>query len=415
MATSGGRPDAPLDSSVPAQAEAPRHSARAAAVRPAGQAPPAPLGGAERSGLDLLLATEPYRFNFFQAVRVLAHLYPRREAVGCDAIPDQEIARFRSHISFVFPPSDLYEAKLAEEDDQPPQLVVTFMGLAGALGALPQHYTELLLERARRKDTTLRDFLDLFNHRLVSLFYRAWEKYRFFIAYERAELEGRNKRALGPKQDAWFVKHGRPQLDRFSQCLLDLVGIGAPELRYRAHVSDRLESRTRIADETLRYYCGLLAQRHRCASGLESILEGYFGYEVSIKPFHGQWLNIAPEFQTCMIPHGGNTELSVNVVVGERVWDVQSKFRVSMGPLSYDQFGTLLPDSEGFVKLASLARLYAGPQFDFDVQLVLRKDEVPASRLGGAEAGGARLGWNSWIWNEPFREDVEDAVFLVDD
>jgi type VI secretion system protein ImpH len=412
MATSGRRPDAPLDSSVPGHAGPRRSSALTAAKEPA--VPKRPVRRADQSGLDELLMSQPYRFDYFQAVRILTHLYPQREPVGRDAVPDQEIARFRSHVSFVFPPSDLYAGRPAEEE-RPAELIVTFMGLAGSLGALPQYYTELIMDRARQKDTTLRDFLDLFNHRLISLFYRAWEKYRFYIAYEQAELEGRSKLAAGSKQYAWFVQHERPQLDRFSQCLLDLAGLGTPALRYRAQVTDRLESRTRISDETWRYYCGLLAQRHRCAVGLGGILEGYWGYHFAIEQFRGQWLNIAPEFQTSLIPLGGNTDLGVNVVVGERVWDVQSKFRVSIGPLTYDQFCSLLPNTLAFSKLANLTRVYAGRQFDFDVQLVLRKEEVPASRLGGSDEDGARLGWNSWIWNEPFQQDVDDAVFLVDD
>src|SRR5690606_21819791 len=118
------------------------------------------------------LRKEPYCFNFYQAVRVLERLDFDRQPVGHDASVQRECVRFRSLLSLSFPPSDLYAYNEPKEGDGPPHLTVTFLGLFGPSGALPRAYTELLLERARHKDFTLREFLDLFNHRLTSLFYR---------------------------------------------------------------------------------------------------------------------------------------------------------------------------------------------------------------------------------------------------
>lgn len=358
------------------------------------------------------LAKEPYRFGFFQAVRVLERLNSARQPVGRDSIPGREVARFHAHLSIVFPPSEICDLRI--EAEEPAHMTVAFLGLTGPSGALPRHYTELLMERAKAKDPTLREFLDLFNHRLISLFYRAWEKNRFWTSFERAELEGREIQKTDPRRYRGFVLETRPRRDVFSQALLDLSGLGSGALRYRQSVREELRGRTSIADETMRLYAGLLAQRHRSAVGLEGMLADYFGLAVRVEQFRGQWLYLDPENQSCLT-EGGNVQLGVNVVVGERFWDMQGRFRVRLGPLNYQQFRQFLPCGSAYHPLADLSRLYAGQQFDIDVQLVLLAREVPWCQLSSSAEDGARLGWNTWLRNRDFSHDAFDAVFSVHD
>lgn len=364
-----------------------------------------------------LLFEEGYRFEFFQAVRLLARLDPARRNVGAEGPPGKEIVRFGAYVSLNFPPSEIYDLAPAKSPERPPRMSVAFLGLIGPSGALPRYYTEIALERARRKDHALRDFLDLFNHRLISLFYRAWEKYRVLVGYERAEQRAAESRSRGHEAYRDFVTQQRPKIDRFSQCLLDLGGMGAPALRYSAARRNELQSRRAIADETLRYYAGLLVQRHRSALGLESLLGDYFDAPVRVRQFCGQWLLLARENQSCFAPggFGGNMQLGVDTVVGERVWDAQSKFRVRVGPLSYRQFQEHLPSGAAHRSVLHLTRLYAGQQFDFDVQLVLRAGEVPKCELAGGKDRGVRLGWDSWLHSRDFSHDVADAVFNAED
>lgn len=367
--------------------------------------------------VESLLYEEGYRFEFFQAVRLLARLEPARRNVGAEGPPGDEIARFRAYVSLNFPPSEIYDLKAPRVPGQPPEMWVAFLGLIGPSGALPRYYTEMALERARRKDFTLRDFLDLFNHRLISLFYRAWEKYRVLIGYEKAELRALESRQRGPEAYREFIANQRAKIDRFSQCLLDLEGLGTPALRYSAAERHELRPRRAIGDETLRYYVGLLAQRHRSALGLESLLGDYFDAPVGVRQFCGQWLQLARENQSCFAPGGigGNMRLGFDTVVGERVWDAQSKFRVRIGPLSYRQFQDHLPSGTAYRSVLHLTRLYAGQQFDFDVQLVLRAAEVPKCALAGDAKPGVRLGWDSWLHSRDFSHDVADAVFNAED
>ena len=199
----------------------------------------------EKPSVAQLCFAEGYRFDFFQAVRLLERLYPERQPIGHSASPAEEVVRFRARLALSFPPSAIHEITPAPDAAQPAQMTVAFMGLTGLLGVLPRHYTELLLERGRRKDWTLRDFLDIFNHRMISLFYRAWEKYRLPIVYEAA---------------AWRHQDS----DRFSQYLFDLMGLGTKGLRGRMDVGDQV----------LLFYTGLLAQHPHSASALVGVLTG---------------------------------------------------------------------------------------------------------------------------------------------
>lgn len=330
--------------------------------------------------LEELLFEEGYRFDFFQAVRLLERLLPDRPPIGRDAEPHREVVRFHSRLSLSFPPSAIHE--IAREGDGTGQvrMTVAFMGLTGPSGVLPHQYTELLIERARRKDSTLREFLDLFNHRMISLFHRAWEKYRFPIAYERGEE------------------------DRFSQYLFDLMGMGTGGLR------GRLE----IADERLLFYVGLLAQRPPSAHALERLLQDYFGVPAEVSQFEGQWIELSEEDQSSLGASGKNHELGVSTVAGRRIWDQQAKFRVKVGPLTFRQFCDFLPDGATFRPLAQLIRFFVGQELDFDIQLILRAGEVPTCRLGKPGPGGQKLAWSTWLKTREFTRDATQPILSVE-
>jgi type VI secretion system protein ImpH len=347
--------------------------------------------GRTGAGLSGALRREPHRFEFFQAVRLLGRL-ANGSAVGRDEPPEREAVRFRAAPSLSFAPAAVREVRLAPPTDgdgeAPAEMLVSFLGLTGPSGALPHHYTALLLRRGRDKDHTLRDFFDLFNHRLVSLFYRAWEGHRLAAAYERSKADA-------PDAD-----------DPITRGLYCLAGLGAPGLRGRQEADD----------EAFLYYGGHFSRRTRPASALEDVLEDYFGVPVCVEQFRGRWLLLTPEDRSYLAGPGEgeglNCRLGEDVIVGERVWDAQSKFRLRVGPLRYDQFRRLLPDGDGLRPVCELTRSYAGPEFSFDVQAVLAAGEAPGCWLGG---DGARLGWDSWVFAAEEAPQADDAVFALDD
>jgi type VI secretion system protein ImpH len=363
----------------------------------------APENGRRAPRLIDVLRREPYRFGPFQAIRLLETWLarraakaerPRRGSVGGDDAPELEPAFFRSHTSLGFPSAAIEASKPSAEDraraEQPLEIAVNFIGLTGPLGVLPRHYTSLLLKRIRLKDFSLRDFLDLFNHRIAALFFRAWEKYRLPFTYERSRREGLPKDADLP-----------------TQALYCLVGLGTRGLRGRLEVEDG----------AFLYYAGHFAHYPRSASALEGILGDYFGMPVAVRQLQGQWLALDHTEQTKMpsqlLPRGLNTRLGVNAIVGERVWDVQSKFRVRVGPLRYAQFRALMPNGDALVPFCELTRAYAGATLDFDVQPVLLPEEVPWCKLEEGTGVGAFLGWNTWVRSQAFTSAVDDITFSV--
>lgn len=336
--------------------------------------------GGSNTPLIKVLFDEPYRFDFFQAVRLLERIYPERLPVARGPVPAREVVRFRTRASLAFPPSQLYEIERDEkaEADAPLEMTVAFMGMTGPLGVLPSQYTELLAERARYKDTGLWSFLDLFSHRMISLFYRAWEKHHFPIAYERGEE------------------------DRFTEFLFDVVGLGTRGLRPR---------RLNLEDQSLLFYGGLVAQQPHSASAIKAMLSDHFGVACEIDQFKGQWLKLDADSISYL--GQANSELGMNTIAGTRVWNDQAKFRVRLGPLGYTEFRAFLPVGTAYKPVTSLIRFMVGLEFDFDVQLALKAKEVPGCILTTRARRRPMLGWSSWLKTKPFTEDDDQVVLPV--
>ena len=364
------------------------------------------FASSQEPAIERRLFDEPFAFDFFQAVRLLRGLAEDRTG----SIPAAKAARFGAHLSLAFPASAIHDLQPAAEPGGAPKMTVTFLGLTGPSAVLPRHYTELLFRFEREvkgeERRALRDWFDLFNHRLTALFYAAWEKYRFILPFERGEAN----------------RSESEEPDGFTQALFSLIGHGTRGLRHRIRIDSPTpdaEPRmlAKLDDHGLLRFAGLLSQRHRSAWGLGVLLSGYFQLPITVKEFQGQWLILDPPSQSRLGEEDGNCGLGVNVVAGDRVWDVQGKFRVRLGPLTYAQFMELLPDTspmperKAFFLMTQLIRLYAGPEFDFDIQLVLQSEHVPPCVLDDHDAG-PRLEWNCWLLSEPYPHPADDAVFL---
>jgi type VI secretion system protein ImpH len=322
-----------------------------------------------------------YDFDFFQAVHLLSRIYSNREPVGHDATPGDEIVRFGAHASMEFPASQIHE--IYEKENGQPAMTVSFLGLTGPKGILPSHYTELVLSRIASSDGALARFLDIFNHRLLSLFYRAWEKHHFAVGYEREQA-------------------GQKGADRFTSYLFALIGMQPSALR----------GRLPIPDLALLRYGGLIAQRPQSASALAAILSDYFGLPVHINQFVGKWLTIDQASLSFLDGPGQHDQLGFGAIAGDAVWDRQSNFRVRVGPVGIEQFLAFLPDQPGYRVLIELTRYLAGTVLEFEVQLVLKAAEVPHCKLTDEAADAPRLGWLGWLKTDEFQEDASDATFV---
>jgi type VI secretion system protein ImpH len=257
---------------------------------------------------------------------------------------------------------------------------VNFMGLTGPEGVLPLIYTVFLAERARAGDSSAGDFFDIFNHRIISLFFQAWEKYRFWIAYERGDR------------------------DQFSHHLLDLMGLGTPGL----------QDRQAVPDGSLLFYSGLLAQRPRSAAALEQLLNDYFEVPVEVEQFAGGWYRLDTNTQCCLEGRSDYSEqLGVGAVVGDEVWDQTARVRIKIGPLSLAQYKEFLPSGSAFEPLRVLTRFFSNDEFDFEVQLILNRHEVPPCELGAEGETAPTLGWTTWGKTKEMTRDVADTILQL--
>ena len=347
-----------------------------AAARGTGDFTVTPAVSNRYSAIEAILHKTPQEFQFFQAVRLLERLYPNRAPVGRFVSPSKEVVRFSAHASFPFPASQIQNIDWSDASSAP-CIMINFMGLTGPSGVLPLYYTELIVERLRQKDRGLLSFFDIFNHRMVSLFYQAWEKYRFAIAYERGER------------------------DRFSHHLLDLIGIG----------TKRLENRLAVRDDALLFYSGLLSMHTRSAAALERILADYFEIPVEVEQFVGAWQGLR-ESDLCRFDRGlgVSEQLGGGAIVGDEIWNQQAGVRVKLGPLGLTQYLDFLPSGTAYDSVRSLAKFVSRGEIDFEIQLILKKEEVPACELGLEDFQAPRLGWTSWAKTKPLGQDANDTI-----
>lgn len=355
----------------------------------------ASTGRGAKDSVSKLLYSEPYRFSFVQAIRLLqqsaADQTTNNAHIGGDALPTQECVQVGGVSARSFAASEvvsLSEAVSRNNDLTAPVLSVAFMGLYGQSGVLPYHDTQRIIDSGI-KDNVERDFLDVFNHRMLSLFYRASVKYRIPVAYESGyAATGEDSKSEGKGA-------------AITRALFSLVGLGTDGLL------DRLEFKDELAIE----FSGAFSQQPKNAVSLEKMLRCVFQLQIELQQFVGQWLSLSQENQSEMPcpskPLGQHCQLGSSFILGERVWDIAGKFRLRLGPLDRAQFTSFLPGSKNLVRLAQIVRLYAGIQLDFDIQLELAAEEVPQVQLGE----NSRLGLETWLITETPSENKLDTVF----
>lgn len=326
----------------------------------------------------------PYEFDFFQAVRLLERLADAEGSVGRDSL-GREPVRFAVHQDLAFPASAIHDLRpgATGEDAQavkpghtaPAVMTIAFFGLTGPLGVLPLSYSTILRERLAAGDSSTPDFFDLFNHRLISLFYRAWDKYRV-------------ARTIHDHESGSFIR-----------ALYSLIGLGGPAPR----------GRLPFTDAALLYRANLFSPQRRTAEGLVTILVDTLRLPIVVEQMVGRWVLIEPAERSRLGKSPGLRTLGEGFVLGRRIFEEQSKFRLQIGPLTFAEFRRLLPGEPLFRSLVALTRLYVGPEFEFDLSLILKAEEVPKCALG-AGSSSSQLGRFSWVRSRGPLEDCA-AVF----
>ncbi|MFQ5598819.1 MAG: type VI secretion system baseplate subunit TssG [Nitrospiria bacterium] len=318
------------------------------------------------------LEASPYAFDFFQAIRRLEGIFPEKPKMGHALHVEEDPVRLAQEPSLAFAPAALSSFSLAK-GAFPPRLSVLFFGLFGPNGPLPLHLSEYARQRMRNAhDPTFARFADIFHHRMLSLFYRAWASAQPAVNFDR------------------------PEEDRFSIYLSSIFGLGLPSLR----------NRSELPDLAFLHYAGRFACQTRNAEGLKTILADFFQAPIDIEEFIGQWITL-PEQYRCRLGEGGDScRLGDSATIGSQVWVCQQKFRIVIGPMDLTPFQRLLPGRESLERLTTLLRSYVGDEFEWDLRLILKKEAVPAIKLG--ETG--HLAWTSWLNPESLEADAEDLI-----
>ena len=324
----------------------------------------------KRNDLTLKLQKEAYKYGFFHTLRLIECVYSDKPLIGQSKRAIDDPVRFGQEITLAFEPSTISRF-IPSNSGHPPRLNQYFLGLFGANGPMPLHITEYIKGRMHHHhDYTQARFVDFFHHRMISLFYRA-----------KANSEP-------------TFNFDRPN-DRFSGYVGSLLGVGDESLLQRDDMPDLAKY----------HYSGHLAHHSKNVDGLKAIINDFFKLPVKLEQFVGEWLTIEKADLSCLGMQS-SCELGMSTILGSRVWGCQHKFRLVFGALSFQQYESLLPAGQRLKKLIAIVHNYIGYELVWDINLILKAEDVKGIKLG--ESG--RLGWTSWLG---LKTSVRDANPLI--
>lgn len=305
--------------------------------------------------------------------------------------------RFRNSVSLGFPASEIEALECVTSDvsgrsdegaSRPDaaaleriELTPAFMGLLGGQGTLPGFYTELFAQRElQHKDPAGRAFLDIFQHRAVTLLYQAWRKHRLGLRYE---------------QDR--TRH-------FTPLVLALAGLGQPSLRRQLR-----DEHSGLSDDSLAHFAGRLQHRPISAATLQQVLQRFFEVPVQVEQFVGRWYALGPQNQTQL--GGQSCTLGRDALVGERTWQRDQRVRLTLGPLSRTQLQHFLPQQPGARQLLHWLRQLTGLRMEYDIRLCLRAQDTSPMVLGAAT--GLQLGHDSFLTTQAHNHDRYEPGYTL--
>lgn len=353
--------------------------------------------GSASDDLITQLREQPERFGLFAALRLIESHHPRCPRLGTSVKLSDDPVRLGQPPALDFAPATLAycqqgdtglpcygnQPQAAREENPalqtqlrtlPMRLGVYSFGLFGPNGPLPLHLTEYARDRMRERDHTFARFADIFHHRMACLFYRAWANSQPTVALDRPEDEA------------------------FRDYVGTVFGLGTTA----QHDRDALPDPFKLA------HAGLLGALPRHPGGLETLAAACLGLPVRLQDYVGEWMPIEPRERSRLGVSPQTASLGQSAVLGERVWACQFRFRLIIGPMRLAHYRNLLPGGSGLEQLIAVVRNYQGDELAWDVQLQLKREEVPPLRLNGQ----FQLGWTSWLGHRPAHQGHADDLRL---
>ncbi|MFV0492507.1 MAG: type VI secretion system baseplate subunit TssG [Pseudorhodobacter sp.] len=325
------------------------------------------------------LLERPDTYHIFLALRILEAQFPDAPRLGESQRPREEAYRLEQEAELAFPPSTIASMK-PPESGRPGRLVNRFFGLFGPHGPLPLHITEYVRDRYRNhRDPTILSFANMLTHRLFGLFYRAWAVAHPAPSFDRSAE----------------ARPGRRAADPFAEKVAAISG----------HMGRAMAHRDAMPDLAKRHFAGHLTSGPRHADGLVSIISAFVRSPVRLQQFVGQWLELEPDDRWQL---GRPVGLGAGTSIGTRVWSRAAKFRLQIGPMGLRDFQRMMPGSPSLHRLEDIVRNYVGDTLDWDINLVLAKEEVPKAILGSTTS----LGHTSWIGTHAADKDADDLYLI---
>lgn len=311
------------------------------------------------------LFDNPYEYSFYQAVRLLRALSKDKPSIGATEDPADESLLVKSNLSYSLQNCDVSHVGY---DGDRASITVNFLNISGPHGPLPSPMSEVMYDRQRLKDFAMKDFLDIFSHRMASLFYRVAEKHSFVLC---------------PKQPSDQVS---------GEMLTAFLGLSNADI-----------SKTKLSKLSLLRYAGIFWQKPHSAAGLEQILRDYFKVKVNIRQFEGGWISMQKSQRTNIgIAKGKNNTLGDNAFLGKHYWNQAQNFVVHLEGLSAEEFLELIPTGTGYKVLCEIIKLYAGAEFSYQVKLHLKeKEALPELLIKNNVVQAPRLGWTCFMKTSP--------------
>lgn len=342
------------------------------------------------------LFDEPYRFEFFQAVRLLENWFTEHGgARPRDAVPHH--VDFRTTLTATFPPSEIEHASPTNDEGEELKdsaarfhAIVTgeisratitpaFFGLLGSQGALPLRYTEQVVTDAHLlRDRSSQAFFDIFSNRATALFYAAWKKYRLPLHYELARDQ------------------------RYRPILQALAGVADHSSSEALH-----EEPGALVDDAVAGHSAAVRHRAMSAVYLQRTLSDYFGVPIRVEQFISQKYTVPPRQQSST--GIANMGLNSTAMLGTHVWLRHIRVRLVIGPLSADQYEEFLPGSKRTSALTRLLQLLVGITLEFEVWPVLKREEVKSLQLGS----NGRLNCDAFLSTRPSQTDRSDMRYTL--
>ncbi|TQI81182.1 type VI secretion system protein ImpH [Serratia fonticola] len=302
------------------------------------------------------LAPQLYKTNFYRFCQLLEQATPGSPGLGSNSQLSHEPVRFRPHPGMGFPVSELKAIEIDPEQPQrPPTVRTTFLGLYGVESPLPTSYLDDIAQQREGTDAVA-DFLDIFNHRLTTQFYRIWRKYSY---------------------PATFQPGGT---DETSQCLLGLVGLGIPGTA--EHIGTPVSRFLALL--------GTLRLPTRTAEGIVALVK-LLAADTQAKVTPHDRLQVALAKPVALSSRAPQT-LSKRPVLGAQATDVNSQLLLTLYTEAAEEAKAWLPGGALHSDLMALLQVYLGARCHVRLQLSIPRALLPTAQLRCTANNAVQLG-----------------------